>query len=154
TVVPHLPRIAATAPRATPSLASFTWWARRTGSPAHRAGGPADGGVPKRRLQYLRMVFSDKRMLDSQSPIALADYRAELNAWLDAHRAELAPPFAPPGTLDEHVVQMQRVKSILFEAGWMQCGWPERVGGRGGSPVLATGGGGACGGAAPVVPGG
>jgi len=84
------------------------------------------------------MVFSDKRMLDSQSPIALADYRAELNAWLDAHRAELAPPFAPPGTLDEHVVQMQRVKSILFEAGWMQCGWPERVGGRGGSPMLRT----------------
>jgi alkylation response protein AidB-like acyl-CoA dehydrogenase len=33
---------------------------------------------------------------------------------------------------------MQRVKSILFEAGWMQFGWPERVGGRGGSPVLRT----------------
>src|SRR5262245_2625584 len=33
---------------------------------------------------------------------------------------------------------MQRVKSILFEAGWMQFGWPERVGGRGGSPMLRT----------------
>ena len=45
---------------------------------------------------------------------------------------------APPGTLDDHIAQMQRVKSILFDAGWMQCGWPERVGGRGGSPMLRT----------------
>jgi alkylation response protein AidB-like acyl-CoA dehydrogenase len=33
---------------------------------------------------------------------------------------------------------MQRVKGILFDAGWMQFGWPERVGGRGGSPMLRT----------------
>jgi len=68
----------------------------------------------------------------------LADYRAELRAWLDAHQEELAPRHAPPGTLDDRVAQMQRVKSILFEAGWMQFGWPERVGGRGGSPMLRT----------------
>jgi alkylation response protein AidB-like acyl-CoA dehydrogenase len=68
----------------------------------------------------------------------LSEYRAELHAWLDAHHAELAPPYPLPGTLDDHVAQMQRVKSILFEAGWMQPGWPERVGGRGGSPMLRT----------------
>jgi alkylation response protein AidB-like acyl-CoA dehydrogenase len=68
----------------------------------------------------------------------LADYRAELHAWLGAHRGELAPRYDPPGTLDDHVAQMQRVKRILFEAGWMQHGWPERVGGRGGSPMLRT----------------
>jgi alkylation response protein AidB-like acyl-CoA dehydrogenase len=68
----------------------------------------------------------------------LVDYRAALHAWLDAHHAELAPRFAPPGTLDDYVAQMQRVKSILFEAGWMQYGWPERVGGRGGPPMLRT----------------
>ena len=33
---------------------------------------------------------------------------------------------------------MQRVKSALFDAGWMRFGWPERVGGRGGSPLLRT----------------
>ncbi|MGH7292947.1 MAG: acyl-CoA dehydrogenase family protein, partial [Myxococcota bacterium] len=33
---------------------------------------------------------------------------------------------------------MQRVKSILFEAGWMRYGWPENVGGLGGSPMLRT----------------
>jgi alkylation response protein AidB-like acyl-CoA dehydrogenase len=83
------------------------------------------------------MPFSIGGMGDSRS-IDLADYRAELHAWLAAHHAELAPRFDPPGTLDDHIAQMQRVKSILFEAGWMQCGWPERVGGRGGSPMLRT----------------
>ena len=75
-------------------------------------------------------------MQSSPSASELADYRAELHRWLDAHHAELAPRFPAPGTLDDHVAQMQRVKAILFEAGWMQFGWPERIGGRGGSPLL------------------
>jgi alkylation response protein AidB-like acyl-CoA dehydrogenase len=70
--------------------------------------------------------------------IELAHYRAELRAWLDANHEKLVPPFPPPGTLHDHIAQMQRVKSILFHAGWMQFGWPERVGGRGGSPMLRT----------------
>jgi alkylation response protein AidB-like acyl-CoA dehydrogenase len=68
----------------------------------------------------------------------LEGYRAELQAWLDAHQEELAPRYDPPGTLDDHVAQMQRVKGLLYEAGWMQWGWPERVGGRGGPPLLRT----------------
>jgi alkylation response protein AidB-like acyl-CoA dehydrogenase len=67
-----------------------------------------------------------------------AEFRSRLHAWLDAHHEKLAPPFEPPGTLDEQVEQMQRVKSILFDAGWMRYGWPERVGGLGGSPMLRT----------------
>jgi alkylation response protein AidB-like acyl-CoA dehydrogenase len=70
--------------------------------------------------------------------IDLADYRAVLHAWLDAHHEELTPRYAPPGTLEDRVAQMQRVKPILFDAGWMQFGWPERVGGRGGSAMLRT----------------
>jgi alkylation response protein AidB-like acyl-CoA dehydrogenase len=81
------------------------------------------------------MAFSKTGMHDSRS-IELADYRAELHAWLDEHHAELAPRYSLPGTLDDHMAQMQRVKRVLFEAGWMQFGWPERVGGRGGSPLL------------------
>ena len=68
----------------------------------------------------------------------VADFRTELNEWLDAHHEQLAPQFAPPGTLDEQIAQMQRVKSVLFDAGWMRYGWPERVGGLGGSPMLRT----------------
>jgi alkylation response protein AidB-like acyl-CoA dehydrogenase len=69
---------------------------------------------------------------------SMADYRAELHAWLDAHHAELAPRFTAPGTLDEQVAQMQRVKSILFDAAWMRYGWPESVGGLAGSPMCRT----------------
>jgi alkylation response protein AidB-like acyl-CoA dehydrogenase len=72
------------------------------------------------------------------SRMEIAEFRAELNRWLDAHADELAPTYAPPGTLDDQVAQMQRVKSILFDAGWMRYGWPERVGGLGGSPMLRT----------------
>ncbi|MGH8977366.1 MAG: acyl-CoA dehydrogenase family protein [Acidimicrobiia bacterium] len=68
----------------------------------------------------------------------IAEFRHELHAWLDAHDDDLAPPFAPPGTLDDQIAQMQRVKTILFDAGWMRYGWPERVGGLGGSPMLRT----------------
>lgn len=68
----------------------------------------------------------------------MSRFRAELGAWLDAHHDELAPRYSPPGELDDHVAQMQRVKAILFDAGWMRYGWPERVGGLGGSPMLRT----------------
>jgi alkylation response protein AidB-like acyl-CoA dehydrogenase len=68
----------------------------------------------------------------------IAEYRTELRAWLDAHAPELEPPYAAPGTLDDHIAQMQRVKAALFDAGWMRWGWPERVGGLGGSPMLRT----------------
>ncbi len=68
----------------------------------------------------------------------IAEFRAQFHAWLDAHAAELAPTYAAPGTLDEHIAQMQRVKALLYDAGWMRWGWPERVGGLGGSPLLRT----------------
>jgi alkylation response protein AidB-like acyl-CoA dehydrogenase len=77
-------------------------------------------------------------MVDARREWAIADFRTELHAWLDAHRDEVAPRYPPPGALDEQIAQMQRVKSILFDEGWMRFGWPERVGGLGGSPMLRT----------------
>jgi len=70
--------------------------------------------------------------------VDVAEFRNELTAWLDAHHDELAPRYTPPGTLDEQMEQMQRVKSLLYDAGWMRYGWPERVGGLGGPPMLRT----------------
>jgi alkylation response protein AidB-like acyl-CoA dehydrogenase len=71
-------------------------------------------------------------------PTDLAAYRAELHAWLDANQEKLRLRAAEPPTLDDRVAQMQHAKRVLFEAGFMQLGWPERVGGRGGSPMLRT----------------
>jgi alkylation response protein AidB-like acyl-CoA dehydrogenase len=66
----------------------------------------------------------------------LDGFRPALDAWLDAHEAGLRPTYEGLGTLDDHMAQLSRVKLALFDAGWMRHGWPERVGGLGGSPLL------------------
>jgi alkylation response protein AidB-like acyl-CoA dehydrogenase len=63
-------------------------------------------------------------------------FRASLDAWLDQNAAELAPPYEGKGRLDEQVAQIDKVKRLTFDAGWMRWGWPERVGGLGGSSLL------------------
>jgi alkylation response protein AidB-like acyl-CoA dehydrogenase len=40
------------------------------------------------------------------------------------------------GTLDEQLAHLSTVKRLAFDAGWMRWGWPERVGGLGGSSLL------------------
>jgi len=66
----------------------------------------------------------------------LDTFRASLDEWLDAHAAELAPDHPGPGRLDDHMAHLSTVKRLLFDAGWMRRGWPERVGGLGGSTLL------------------
>jgi alkylation response protein AidB-like acyl-CoA dehydrogenase len=66
----------------------------------------------------------------------LAEFRRALDAWLDANADALAPAFDGRGTLDEELAQLAKVKRLGFDAGWMRWGWPEQVGGLGGSPIL------------------
>ena len=66
----------------------------------------------------------------------LDEYRTSLDAWLDEQAAVLAPTFEGSGTLDEQIEQLAKVKRHAFDAGWLRYGWPERVGGLGGSPLL------------------
>jgi alkylation response protein AidB-like acyl-CoA dehydrogenase len=63
-------------------------------------------------------------------------FRKGLDDWLDQHEAELAPDHVGPGSLIQHLDQLAKVKRAGFEAGWMRWGWPERVGGLGGSAIL------------------
>ncbi|HZU80150.1 MAG TPA: acyl-CoA dehydrogenase family protein [Acidimicrobiales bacterium] len=65
----------------------------------------------------------------------LVAFRAALDRWLDDEADALAPA-AGAGTLDEHMAQLTKVKRLAFDAGFMRYGWPERVGGLGGSPLL------------------
>ncbi|HMQ27011.1 MAG TPA: acyl-CoA dehydrogenase family protein [Acidimicrobiales bacterium] len=66
----------------------------------------------------------------------LATFRAELDAWLDEHEGELAADHEGLGTLDDQMAHLSKVKRLAYDAGWMRWGWPERVGGLGGSPLL------------------
>lgn len=66
----------------------------------------------------------------------LGVFRASLDAWLDSRRDELAPTYAGAGTLDQKMAQIAKVRRLAFDAGWARWGWPERVGGLGGSTLL------------------
>jgi alkylation response protein AidB-like acyl-CoA dehydrogenase len=66
----------------------------------------------------------------------LDQFRRALDAWLDEHAAELAPAYPGAGTLDQQIEQLNKVKRLAYDAGWMRWGWPEHVGGLGGSTLL------------------
>ena len=66
----------------------------------------------------------------------LGAFRASLDAWLDSRSDELAPSYAGAGTLDQKMAQIAKVRRLAFDAGWARWGWPERVGGLGGSTLL------------------
>jgi alkylation response protein AidB-like acyl-CoA dehydrogenase len=66
----------------------------------------------------------------------LDEFRASLDAWLEHNLSALQPDHAGLGSLDDQMAQLAKVKRLAFEAGWMRWGWPERVGGLGGSVLL------------------
>jgi alkylation response protein AidB-like acyl-CoA dehydrogenase len=66
----------------------------------------------------------------------LDDFRRSLDRWLDEHAAELAAGYEGQGSLDEQMAHLATVKRLTYDAGWMRWGWPERVGGLGGSTLL------------------
>jgi alkylation response protein AidB-like acyl-CoA dehydrogenase len=66
----------------------------------------------------------------------LDEFRRGLDGWIEQHLEELTPDPAGAGSLDEHVAHLAKVKRLAYDAGWMRWGWPERVGGLGGSTLL------------------
>jgi alkylation response protein AidB-like acyl-CoA dehydrogenase len=66
----------------------------------------------------------------------LEEFRAGLDRWLDEQSGALAPDPAVHGSLDAQMAQLSKVKRMAYDAGWMRWGWPERVGGLGGSPLV------------------
>jgi alkylation response protein AidB-like acyl-CoA dehydrogenase len=66
----------------------------------------------------------------------LEAFKAAVDAWLDENQAELACEFEGIGTLDQQMAQLRKVMRMAFDAGFMRMGWPERVGGLGGSNLL------------------
>src|SRR5918997_1546341 len=66
----------------------------------------------------------------------LPEFRAALDRWLDDNLADLTPDHAATATLDGEMTHLSLVKRRAYDAGWMRWGWPERVGGLGGSSLL------------------
>jgi len=70
------------------------------------------------------------------APMDIDEFRVSLDAWLDDHQASLEPEYEGSGTLDQQMAQLAEVKQLTYDAGWMRHGWPERVGGFGGSSLM------------------
>lgn len=65
----------------------------------------------------------------------LEEFRESVDTWLDEQDDALALR-AGVVTLDDEVAQLNKVKRLTYDAGWSRHGWPERVGGFGGSSLL------------------
>jgi alkylation response protein AidB-like acyl-CoA dehydrogenase len=66
----------------------------------------------------------------------LGAFKAAVNAWLDEHEPVLVCDYEGIGTLDQQMAQLRKVMKMAYDAGFMRMGWPERVGGLGGSNLL------------------
>jgi alkylation response protein AidB-like acyl-CoA dehydrogenase len=66
----------------------------------------------------------------------LEDFKAAVDTWLDEHGDVLAPAFEGIGTLDQQMLQLRKVMRLGYDAGFTRMGWPERVGGLGGSNLF------------------
>jgi alkylation response protein AidB-like acyl-CoA dehydrogenase len=64
------------------------------------------------------------------------EFRAGLRGWLENHAGSLEPFRTVPADLDRQFVALRELQRLLYEAGWLRYGWPEVVGGLGGSAVL------------------
>ena len=66
----------------------------------------------------------------------LEAFKAAVDDWLDQHSRELSCSFEGIGTLDQQMAQLRKVMRLTYDAGFMRMGWPDRVGGLGGSNLL------------------
>jgi alkylation response protein AidB-like acyl-CoA dehydrogenase len=69
----------------------------------------------------------------ARPPLPLADFSEGLEKWLGTAPPALVAARAPCPTFPARVEGMSRLMRALFEAGWGAFGWPESLGGRGGT---------------------
>lgn len=69
-------------------------------------------------------------------PNDLAEFRVNFASWLRDRDTVLAALSEGGQTASEQVLQARRLQELLFTSGWGRHGWPEDVGGLGGSILL------------------
>jgi alkylation response protein AidB-like acyl-CoA dehydrogenase len=66
----------------------------------------------------------------------LATFRVEFGRWMADHGADLDRFRRLPNDLDAQFAVLGDLQRLLFDAGWLRWGWPEDMGGLGGSSLL------------------
>src|SRR5207237_10199220 len=86
---------------------------------------------PRRRPSHvLGPDPADSTLMD------LATFRAEFGRWMAGHAADLDRFRRLPTDLDGQFAVLGELQRLLFDAGWLRWGWPEELGGLGGSSLL------------------
>jgi alkylation response protein AidB-like acyl-CoA dehydrogenase len=63
-------------------------------------------------------------------------FRSQLVGWIEDHIDRLLPPYRDHGTTEQLLEHQRFVQRLLFDEKWMLWGWPESVGGLGGTPLF------------------
>ena len=67
--------------------------------------------------------------------LPIAGFAEQFRTWLTDHRDAVSPLLAPGSDFDERVAAARRIRRLLWDTGWARYGWPELVGGFGGSSL-------------------
>jgi alkylation response protein AidB-like acyl-CoA dehydrogenase len=74
--------------------------------------------------------------LPATGELTVLAVRERFRAWLATHSADLERFRILPTEVDEVFATLSALQTLLFDAGWIRLGWPEHVGGLGGSVAL------------------
>lgn len=79
------------------------------------------------------VLGAPRNLLRTTDAASLGVLTRRFDEWLDANAVEMAPLGEPQPDHQRRNRNARRLQQLLFEGGWAQCGWPESVGGVGGS---------------------
>lgn len=65
-----------------------------------------------------------------------AAFAEEVRGWIADHTEEIEAVRAPGGSTSEQLQRLRHLQRLLYDAGLLRRGWPEKVGGLGGSMLL------------------
>jgi alkylation response protein AidB-like acyl-CoA dehydrogenase len=65
-----------------------------------------------------------------------SDFRSALVEWIGDHDDLLRPGYDGHGTTQQILDHQRRVQRLLYDENWMRWGWPEAVGGLGGTALF------------------
>ncbi|PWI10429.1 acyl-CoA dehydrogenase [Streptomyces sp. NWU339] len=68
--------------------------------------------------------------------LTVPDVRERFGRWLGEHADTLAPFTELPTDVEGVFATLSRLQRLLYEAGWIRLGWPEELGGLGGTVAL------------------
>jgi len=74
--------------------------------------------------------------LPAEGELTVPAVRERFTRWLAEHAGELAPFTKLPTDVDGVFAALSRLQRLLYDAGWIRLGWPEELGGLGGSVAL------------------